>query len=29
MNAQAAVVNEVGFLIPRTVGGKVFHIEGP
>ena len=29
MNARAAVVKEVGSLIPRIVGGRVFHLECP
>ena len=29
MNDQPAIVKEVGFLTPRIVGGRVFHLEGP
>ena len=28
MNDRAAVVKEVGSLIPHIVGGRVFHLEG-
>ena len=29
MNDWAAVVKEVESLIPRIVGGRVFHLQGP